>query len=92
MDDQQMEDDQFIQRIQDKIQRLAGCSIELQIDHEDPSQLRVELERDVPLVVLGSSIYQYSGFARMCIEYVVACLRERRPIDILEFHLLLARN
>ncbi len=87
-----MEDDQFIQRIQDKIQRLADCSIELRIDHEDPNQLRVDLERDVPVVVLGSSVYQYSGFARMCIEYVVACLRARRSIDLLEFHLLLSRN
>ena len=92
MDDEQMQDDQFIQRIQDKIQRLADCSIELRIDHEDPNQLRVDLERDVPVVVLGSSVYQYSGFARMCIEYVVACLRARRSIDLLEFHLLLSRN
>ena len=87
-----MEDDEFIQRIQDKIQRLAECSIELRVDDEEPNQLKVELERDVPLVVLGSSIYHYSGFARMCIEYVVACLRERRSLDVLEFHLLLARN
>ena len=87
-----MDDDQFIQLIQDKIQRLADRSIELRVDHEEPNQLKVELERDVPLVILGSSIYHYSGFARMCVEYVVACLRERRSIDILEFHLLLARN
>ena len=87
-----MEDDEFIQRIQNKIQRLADCSIELLIDHEDPNQLKVELERDVPLVVIGSNVYHYSGFARMCIEYVVACLRERRSINVLEFHLLLARN
>ncbi len=87
-----MEDDQFIQRIQDKIQRLADCAIELRIDHEDPSQLKVELEREVPAVILGSSVYHYPGVARMCIEYVVACLRERRSIDMLEFHLLLARN
>ena len=87
-----MEDDEFIQRIQNKIQRLADCEIELRIDHEDANQLRVELEPGVPVVVLGSSVYHYSGFARMCIEYVVACLRERRSIDILEFHLLLARN
>jgi hypothetical protein len=87
-----MEDDQFVQRIQDKIQRLADCAIELRIDHEDPSQLKVDLEGEVPVVILGSSVYHYPGFARMCIEYVVACLRERRSIDMLEFHLLLARN
>jgi hypothetical protein len=41
---------------------------------------------------MGSNIYEYSGFARMCIEYAAASLRQRRPIEVLEFHVLLARN
>ena len=53
---------------------------------------RVELEREIPLVVVGNNIYHYSGFARLCIEYAVASIRQQRPIDMLEFHLLLARN
>ena len=87
-----MEDGQFLRRIQDKIERMAGRSIELQVDRDEATQIRVELERPVPLVVLGSDIFQYSGFARMCVEYVVESLRKHRAIDTLEFHLLLARN
>ncbi|MBM3941586.1 MAG: hypothetical protein FJ316_01415 [SAR202 cluster bacterium] len=87
-----MEDGQFLGRIQEKIERMAGRAIELQVDRAEATQIRVELEREVPLVVLGSDIFQYAGFARMCIEYVVASLKQRRAIDTLEFHLLLARN
>ena len=85
-------DDQFIRRIREKIERLTERSIDLRIDHDDASQLRVELEPEVPRVVLGSNIYKYAGFARMCVEYSVATIREQRPIDTLEFHLILARN
>jgi len=42
--------------------------------------------------VLGANIFQYAGFARMCVEYAVASIKKDRPIDVLEFHLLLARN
>ncbi len=87
-----MEDNEFLDRIQGKIQRLTQQRIELRVDHEDANQLLVELEREVPLVILGSNVLQFSGFARMCIEYVVESIRQRRPLDTLEFHLLLARN
>ena len=87
-----MDDNTFVRRIQDKIERMAGCAVEVHVDHEDEDQLQVELVGEVPLVVLGSNIYEYSGFARMCIEYAAASIREQRPIDILEFHVLLARN
>ncbi len=87
-----MEDDEFLDRIQMKIQRLTQKRIELRVDHEDANQLRVELEREVPLVILGSNVLEFSGFARMCIEYVVESIRQHRPLDLLEFHLLLARN
>ncbi len=87
-----MEDDQFLQRISEKIQRLTGCRVDVEIDREDVGKLQVDLDREVPLVVMGANIYQYSGFARMCIEYATASIRKQRPIDVLEFHLLLARN
>ena len=87
-----MDDERFIHRIQEKIERLTGCSIELEIDHEQGNQLQVELEREVPLVVMGSNVITYSGFARMCVEYAVASIRQKRPMQMLEFHLLLARN
>ncbi len=87
-----MEDDEFLDKIQGKIQRLTQKRIELRVDHEDANQLMVELEGEVPLVILGSNVLQFSGFARMCIEYVVESIRQHRPLDLLEFHLFLARN
>ena len=87
-----MDDDKFLERIHKKIERLTGRAIQLEIDQEETNQLKVELEREVPLVVLGANIFQYSGFARMCVEYVVESIRQQRQIDVLEFHLLLARN
>ena len=62
------------------------------MDHEDPNQLLVELERGIPVVILGSNVLQFSGFAGMCVEYVVESIRQHRSLDSLEFHLLLARN
>ena len=87
-----MDDEQFLERIHQKIERLTGRAIQLEIDQKETNQLKVELEREVPLVVLGANIFQYSGFARMCVEYAVESIRQQRPIDVLEFHLLLARN
>lgn len=87
-----MDDEEFASQIQDKIERSTGMSIELRIDHDETGQLQVEFNREVPLVVIGANVFQFSGFARMCIEYAVASIREKRPIDVLEFHLLLARN
>lgn len=87
-----MDDQQFIDRIQEKIERLTGRTVELRIDSEDDSQLAVELERAVPLVVMGRNILEYAGFARMCVEYAVESIRQERVITPIEFHLLLARN
>ena len=87
-----MEDDQFIKRMEQKIQRLTERRVDLQIDREEVNQLQVDLGREVPMVVFGSNVLQYAGFARMCIEYAVESIRQERTIDTLEFHLLLARN
>ena len=87
-----MEDNEFVERIQEKIERMTGRQVELRIDEEDSSQMGVELRDDLPLVILGNNVLQYSGFARMGIEYAVACIREERAIDPMEFHVLLARN
>ena len=87
-----MDDEQFVDNIQRKIERLTERSIEFQVDRQEADQLQVDLEREVPLVVMGSNIFNYSGFARMCVEYAVASIRQQRPIDMLEFHILLGRN
>lgn len=87
-----MENDEFVQKMQEKIERLTDRSIDLEIDHLEANQLQIELDPEVPRVVFGSNVYKYSGFARMCVEYSVASIREQRNIEPLEFHLLLARN
>ena len=87
-----MDDKKFASRIQEKIERSTAQAIELRIDYQEAGKLLVEFNREVPLVVVGANVFQFSGFARMCIEYAVASIREQRPINVLEFHLLLARN
>ena len=87
-----MEDQEFVERIREKIERMTGRRVELRIDEEDSSQIGIELHGETPLVILGNNALEYSGFARMGIEYAVACIREDRAIDPLEFHVLLARN
>ena len=87
-----LDDEAFVRRISEKIERLSGRQVELRIDEQEASQLQLELKREIPLVVLGTNVIRYAGFARMCIEYAAASIQEQRPIDMLEFHLLLARN
>ena len=87
-----LDDQQFVRRIGEKIEQLTGRRVDLQVDHADASKLDVDLNGEVPLVVLGENIFHYSGFARLCIEYAAASIQRQRPIDLLEFHLLLARN
>jgi len=87
-----LEDQEFVDRIREKIERMSGRQVELRIDEEDHSQIGVELNGDMPVVTLGNHVLEYSGFARMGIEYAVACIREQRAIEPIEFHVLLARN
>ena len=87
-----MNDQEFIDRIEEKIERLTGRDIELHIDEDEVGQLQVDFARDVPLVVMGRNIFEYSGFARLCTEYAVASIRQQREIPEIEFQMLLARN
>ena len=87
-----MNDQQFIDRIQEKIESLTGREIELRIDDDNGGQLEVDFSREVPLVVMGHNIFEYSGFARLCTEYAIASIRQQRVIPEIEFQLLLARN
>lgn len=87
-----MDEQQFLDKIKNKIERLTGNEIKLAVDSAEPGQLAVELGSSVPQVTLGSNVLQFSGFARMAVEYAVASIREGREISVLEFHILLARN
>ena len=87
-----MDDDSFLQRIGQKIEQSTGRRVDVEIDHGDADKLDVDLDREVPRVVMGANVIHHAGFARMCIEYATASIREQRLIDMLEFHVLLARN
>ena len=87
-----MDDDVFLARLQGKLERTTNREIELRVVDDDPSYLKVDLEGVMPRVVLGRNVYDYPGFARMCLEYAAASINEGRHIGELEFHVLLARN
>ena len=87
-----MDQREFLRRIKAKIERLTGTDIQLRLDITDKNQIKVELKQTIPEVVLGSNVLEYSGFARMAIEYVVDSIRKGKEPGALEFHILLARN
>ncbi len=87
-----MENAKFVERMRDKLQRVTGREVFLSVNERDPNCLEVDLQAVVPNVVLGSNVYEYPGFARMCLEYAAASINEGRHLGELEFHMLLARN
>lgn len=87
-----MDDHNFLDKLQEKIERLTGTPIDLVVDEADTDRLEVDLLGPLPNVLIGSAVLQYPGFARMCVEYAVASIREGRKISVLEFHVVLGRN
>ncbi|MDA0734377.1 MAG: hypothetical protein O2909_04815 [Chloroflexi bacterium] len=87
-----MKNEQLVWQIRKKIERLTQRSVDLVIDESESANFRVDLAGEIPQVILGSDIFEYAGFARMCVEYVVESIRQQRLIAELEFHVLLARN
>jgi hypothetical protein len=87
-----MDDQQFLDRIKDKLERLTDTEIHLELDTEDAEKLQVNLQSGSAIVTLGSNVLEYSGFARMAVEYVVASIRSGRELETLEFQVLLSRN
>lgn len=87
-----MDDDQFLEEIRSKIERLTGQRIELALDAEHELDIGVDWSQDPPRVILSEAILTYPGLARMGIEYTVACLRAGRLIGVEEFEVLLRRN
>jgi len=87
-----MEDDKFVDNIKTKIERMAGREIDLSIDEQSENPVMLDMNTPVPRVVLGEQVLKFPGMARMAIEYVVACIKEERPLNPLEFQMLLRRN
>lgn len=86
-----MDDDLFLTRLKDKLERVTNRDVELRVVDE-PTFLEVDLDGLIPRVILGRNVYEYPGFARMCLEYAAASINAGRHIGELEFHMLLARN
>lgn len=87
-----MEDKEFLKRMKSKIETMAGRPVEMMLDRKKTDRLEVDPDQFEPKVVVGAAVLKYPGFARMCIEYAVASIREGRRISALEFHMVLGRN
>ena len=87
-----MEDEEFLERLRAKIVGRTGAQVDLGLDKRDQWAMSVKLDEGKSKVILGAGVLLYPGFARMCLEYAVACIRARREITLLEFHALLHRN
>ena len=57
MHEVQVEDQEFVDRIREKIERMSGRQVELRIDQDDSSQIGVELSGDMPVVILGKMFW-----------------------------------
>ena len=87
-----MDDDQFIQRMQQRIQESTGVDVSLELDHEQTGEVDVFLTDAQPRVVMGADALQHAGLARMFIQYAILCIKEGRKVDHEEFTLFLRRN
>ena len=87
-----MDDQEFLYSMRAKIKRLTGKEVQVKINQTEESHLAVELSGPVPWVTLGSGVLKYPGFARIAVEYAVACIRQERNIEWLEFQVMLQRN
>ena len=87
-----MDDEEFIQRMQQRIQESTGVTVELEVDHEQPGEVDVFLNGPQPRVVMGADALQHAGLARMFIQYAILCVNENRKVDHDEFTRFLRRN
>ena len=87
-----MDDEEFIQRMQQRIQESTGVTVELEVDHEQPGEIDVYLNGPQPRVIMGADALKHAGLARMFIQYAILCVNENRKVDHEEFTRFLRRN
>lgn len=87
-----MDDDTFIQRMQQRIHESTGVEVSLEIDHDEPGDVDVFFTDDRPRVVMGADALKHAGLARMFIQYAILCIKENRKVDHEEFTRFLRRN
>ena len=87
-----MEDEEFIQRMQQRIQESTGVTVSLEVDHDQPGDVDIFFSGPQPRVVMGSDALKHAGLARMFIQYAILCVNENRKVDNDEFTRFLRRN
>jgi len=87
-----MNDNQFLDNMHRKIEKMAGRVVDLVLDEADQERMEVNLKGLRPKIYVGSAVLKYPGFGRMCVEYAVESIRRGREMGLLEFHMVLGRN
>jgi hypothetical protein len=87
-----VDDQEFLRRLKQRIEESTGVSVELQLNLEEPGGIAVDFSLPVPKVVMGADALRYSGLARMFLQFIILCLREKRQVGQEEFLLFLRRN
>ncbi len=87
-----MDDNEFIQRMRQRIQESTGVEVALELDHVQAGDVDVILTGPQPRVLMGADALQHAGLARMFIQYAILCITEGRKVDQDEFTRFLRRN
>lgn len=87
-----MQDEEFIRRMQQRIEESTGVVVALELDHDTPGEVDVFLTGPQPRVVMGADALKHAGLARMFIQYAILCITENRKVDQDEFTRFLRRN
>ncbi|MBM3925152.1 MAG: hypothetical protein FJ320_04075 [SAR202 cluster bacterium] len=87
-----MNDNEFLDKMHRKIEKMAGRAVDLVMDESDQERMEINLAGLRPKIYVGSAVLKYPGFGRMCVEYAVESIRRGREMGLLEFHMVLGRN
>ena len=87
-----MDDSEFIQRMQQRIEESTGVTVSLELDHDLPGEVDVILSGERPRIILGADALEHAGLARMFLQYAILCITEGRKVDQEEFTRWLRRN
>lgn len=87
-----MDDAEFIQRMQQRIEESTGVAVALELDHEQPQEVEVFFTDAKPRVVMGADALEHAGLARMFIQYAILAITEGRQVEREEFLRFLRRN
>ena len=87
-----MDDQEFIQNIQKRIEDSAGVAITLELDNDQREDIDVFFSGEKPRVVIGADALVQAGLARMFMQFAILCLREGRKVEQEEFLRFRRRN